>query len=92
MSERQHEQPNLTLLGRAIAKIRQERGLGVGELAATTGIEHARIQELEAGRLDPDYELLVALAEGLGVRPSALVIRAEALLAEDRGAEVDPSS
>jgi hypothetical protein len=39
----------------------------------------ARIAELEAGRLDADYDLLLALAEGLGVRASAFFLRAEEL-------------
>lgn len=76
---------DLLLLGKAIAQIRAERGLSVGELAAATGVEIARVQALEAGQLDPDYELQLALAEGLGVQPSALVIRAEELQAERRG-------
>jgi transcriptional regulator with XRE-family HTH domain len=75
---------DLLLLGKAIGQIRAERGLSVGELAAAAGIEIERVQALEAGQLDPDYELLLTLAEGLGVRPSALVIRAEELLAERR--------
>jgi transcriptional regulator with XRE-family HTH domain len=84
MSERQREQSDLTVLGRAIARIRRERRLSQDELAAAAGIERTRIEALEAGRLDPDYELLLALSEGLGVRPSALVIRAEELQAEAR--------
>jgi transcriptional regulator with XRE-family HTH domain len=79
LSEHQREQPDLVVFGRAIGKIRQERGLSTGELAAATGIERTRIQELEAGRLNPGYSLLILLAEGLGIRPSAFFIRAEEL-------------
>jgi transcriptional regulator with XRE-family HTH domain len=79
LSERQQRRPDLLVLGEAIGQIRVERGLSPVELAAATGIEIARIQTLEAGRLDPDYEMLLALAEGLGVRPSTFVIRAEEL-------------
>jgi hypothetical protein len=31
---------------------------------------------LEAGAADPDYELLLALARALGIKPSALIGRA----------------
>jgi transcriptional regulator with XRE-family HTH domain len=37
------------------------------------------VDALETGQLDPTYELLLALADGLGVEPSALVILAERL-------------
>jgi transcriptional regulator with XRE-family HTH domain len=34
------------------------------ELAARTGIEAQRIRDLEMGQLDPDYEMLIELADG----------------------------
>ena len=71
-----HEQ-ELVALGQALRRLRQQRSMSTKELAEATGIEPLRIGTLEAGKLDPTYELLIALAEGLGVQPSALVIRAE---------------
>jgi transcriptional regulator with XRE-family HTH domain len=71
-----HEQ-DLVALGQAVGRLREQRGMSTNELADATGIERLRISTLEAGKLDPTYELLIALAEGLGVQPSALVIRAE---------------
>jgi transcriptional regulator with XRE-family HTH domain len=82
LSESQQRQRDLFFLGQAIGQLREERGLGKDELAAATGSERTRIQALEAGLLDPDYELLLTLAEALGIRPSAFVIRAEELQAE----------
>lgn len=76
------EQQDLLLLGRAIGETRRQRGMSVEQLAAASDIDPRRIQALEAGRVNPGYELLLALAEGLGVRPSAFVIRAEALAAD----------
>jgi transcriptional regulator with XRE-family HTH domain len=81
---KQREQQDLLVLGRAIMEIREERGMAAEQLAAASGVERARIQALEVGRLNPSYELLLALAEGLGVRPSAFVIRAEELAARDQ--------
>lgn len=38
-----------------------------------------RIGAVEAGQLDPTYELLLKIADGLGIQPSALVTLAEQL-------------
>jgi transcriptional regulator with XRE-family HTH domain len=84
LSESQQRERDLFFLGQAIGQLREERGLSKAELAAATGSEQTRIQALEAGQLDPDYELLLALAEALGIRPSAFVVRAEELQAEPR--------
>jgi transcriptional regulator with XRE-family HTH domain len=82
----QRAQQELRILGLAVAQIREEGGVSAAQLAGAAGVELARIGALEAGLLDPTYELLLVLAEALGVRASAFVIRAEALAADDRGA------
>ncbi len=51
-------------------------------LAQTTGVAPTRIRALEAGTLDPDYGLLLVLAEGLGVSAAAFVLRSEDLTNE----------
>jgi transcriptional regulator with XRE-family HTH domain len=78
----QRDQQQLLTLGRAIREIRAEHDVGVVQLAAASGVDLERISALEAGRLDPAYELLLALAEALGVRASEFVVRAEALSAK----------
>src|SRR5277367_3057481 len=80
----QREQQELLVLGRAIGQIREELDVTAEDLAAASDVELAQIRALEAGRVDPTYELLLALAEALGVRASTFVIRAEALAAGDR--------
>ncbi len=72
----------LALLGGAVRELREQRRLSESELAAEVGVGEHRIQALEAGRLDPDYVLLVRLAKVLGVRAGALVSRAEGLADE----------
>lgn len=42
-----------------------------------------RIAMLEAGRLDPTYELLLALADALQTQPSAIVALAEQIKEAD---------
>jgi transcriptional regulator with XRE-family HTH domain len=46
-------------------------------VADATGLTQQRISTLEAGKLDPTYKLLLALAKELGVQPAALVTCAE---------------
>jgi transcriptional regulator with XRE-family HTH domain len=79
----QRERQELLALGRAIAEIRRERGIGLEQLGAAAGVDPRRIAALERGRVNPGYGLLLALADGLGVRPSVFVARAEALLGDD---------
>lgn len=63
----------LQRLGVTFQRVREDQRVSVAELAARTGIAHERISELEAGRLDPTYDELLALADGLGVPSAALV-------------------
>ncbi|HEY3970381.1 MAG TPA: helix-turn-helix transcriptional regulator [Solirubrobacteraceae bacterium] len=75
------KEPNLLILGRAVKLTREQRGMSAEDLAAASGIPRERIEALEAGQLDPTYELLVEIADGLGTKPSALVTLAERLRA-----------
>ncbi len=69
--------PALVALGRAIQKMREERDIDAGRLAAAAGVGRERLEALESGRLDPDFNLLLQVAEAMGVRPSAFFRRAE---------------
>jgi transcriptional regulator with XRE-family HTH domain len=82
VSEPKDKRQDLTRLGLAIGELRRREGLSRSELARTAGVEEARLSALETGRLDPDYELLLTLAEGIGVPPSAFVLRAEEIAGE----------
>jgi transcriptional regulator with XRE-family HTH domain len=68
----------LIALGRAIRQLRAERNISAGELAVATGLAPGRLDSIEAGRFDPAYDVLLALARGLSVKPAELVQRAEA--------------
>jgi transcriptional regulator with XRE-family HTH domain len=74
-----YKEPNLLILGRAVKLMREQRGMSADELADASGVLRERIGALEAGQLDPTYELLLEIADGLGTQPSALVILAERL-------------
>lgn len=75
----QQQQPDLLILGKAIQAVREQHSVSASDLAAAAGVSEARIAALEDGLLDPDFELLLALAERIGVRPSAFFLRAEEL-------------
>ncbi len=79
MSDSGHQDADLLVLGQAIRRMREQRDMSAGELADASTIDRERIDALETGRLDPTYELLLAVAEGLGTQPSALVTLAERL-------------
>ena len=68
----------LHALGEAVQHERSRRGLSVEALASAAGVQASRLQALEAGQIDPDYDLLLALAQALDIRASAFVISAEA--------------
>jgi transcriptional regulator with XRE-family HTH domain len=81
LAQSSYKEPNLVILGRAVKLMREQKGMSVEELATSSGIPSKRIDFLEAGGLDPTYELLVEIADGLGIQPSALVTLAERLQA-----------
>jgi ribosome-binding protein aMBF1 (putative translation factor) len=70
--------PELVFLGQAIREAREEHELSVDELAAKAGIPARRLARLEAGQLDPGYDLLLKLADALSTTPSTFAARAQA--------------
>jgi transcriptional regulator with XRE-family HTH domain len=85
LSRQPENAKELARLGAAVRKLREDRGLSQHELAIAASVGERRIRALEAGRLDPDYVLLVRLAKALGVRAAALVLQAEGRTSEGGG-------
>jgi transcriptional regulator with XRE-family HTH domain len=81
----------LHALGEAVRQERERAGFSSVALAAASGVQESKLEALEAGRLDADLDLLLALAQALDIRYSAFIIRAEALtsdgLSSPQGAE-----
>jgi DNA-binding XRE family transcriptional regulator len=75
--------PALVFLGRAIREQREQQDITMAELASKAGISKRRLQRLEAGLVDPEFELWAALAAALDVKPSALAVRAGELEATE---------
>ena len=76
--------PDAAALGQAVQAIRAERRISQVQLAGATGFRQSWVSNVEHGRCNPSWSNVVRLAEGLGVRTSALVKRAEALAGEPR--------
>jgi transcriptional regulator with XRE-family HTH domain len=69
------ERTELVRFGEMFRRVREQQGVSVDDLAARTGIDAQQIGDLEAGRFDPTYDVMITLADGMGVRLSALVPR-----------------
>jgi transcriptional regulator with XRE-family HTH domain len=67
----------LIRFGETFRQVREQQRVSVAELASRTGISTQRISNLEAGRLDPTFDVLMRLARRMGVRASALIPRPE---------------
>lgn len=65
----------LAALGRAVRQMREERNMSAATLAAAAGIDHEHLDATEAGLLDPGYDVLRALAGGLGIELTVLLGR-----------------
>jgi transcriptional regulator with XRE-family HTH domain len=76
MTERDRE---LIAFGLTIRRAREEKGISPDVLAAAAGVERERLDAIEAGRFEPAVDVLVALADGLGVGLAVLVRRAGSL-------------
>jgi transcriptional regulator with XRE-family HTH domain len=71
--------PDATALGRAVQAIRAEKGISQVQLSENTGLMQSWISNVEHGRRNPSWNNVIRLAQGLGVRASELVARAETL-------------
>ena len=66
-------------LGQAIREIRERQGYDVEAFATASGVSQRTITRVEAGDRESNYELLIALARGLGVQASEIYRRADEL-------------
>jgi transcriptional regulator with XRE-family HTH domain len=63
----------LARFGQKIRQAREREVISVAELAARTGVDVRKITALEAGRFDPPFDVMSALADGIGVPLYALM-------------------
>ena len=60
-------------LGRRITVLRQKQALSLSALAASMGISKGNLSDIEAGKRDPRYSTLGAIASGIGITVTALI-------------------
>jgi ribosome-binding protein aMBF1 (putative translation factor) len=63
----------LAALGRSVRRLREQRNISARAFACATGLQPERLAALEDGQLDPDFELMVRLADALNMKLSELV-------------------
>jgi transcriptional regulator with XRE-family HTH domain len=80
MTERDRE---LIAFGLTIRRAREEKGMSPDALAAAAGVEQEHLDAIEAGRFAPAVDVLLALADKLGVGLAVLMRRAGALKIEE---------
>ncbi len=71
-------------LGQAIRYEREQRGVSAVALAIVIGVTPKRIEAIEAGRSEVNFEILVKLRDALDLRADELFRRAARLAAGDR--------
>jgi transcriptional regulator with XRE-family HTH domain len=65
--------PELIALGRMVRAAREQKGMSVAALAEAAGFKRRRLVRIEAGELDPRYDGLIALTDGLGVCAAEII-------------------
>ena len=68
-----NEDAELIHFGQKIRQVREREGISVAQLAVRTDIDAQKINALEAGRFDPPFDVMIAVADGIGVRLSTLI-------------------
>jgi XRE family transcriptional regulator, fatty acid utilization regulator len=63
----------LNALGKRITGLRKEQDLSLSELAANMGISKGNLSDIEAGKRDPRYSTLGAIAKGIGINVTELI-------------------
>ena len=56
----------LVVTGNSVRRLRTERGLSLGELAAALGVSRQTVNSIETGRYTPSLPLSIALARYFG--------------------------
>jgi transcriptional regulator with XRE-family HTH domain len=82
VSKRRHDRAtirHLRALGRAFAEARKEAGLTQADLADRSGVSATTIKRIETGAVNPAYEAMFQLANGIGVPLTPIFDRAQQL-------------
>lgn len=70
---------NPDVFGRAVRVVRTRAKLTQKDLALASEVGARRISDIEQGRINPTLRTIDAIAKGLEVRPSDLLVEAESV-------------
>ncbi len=82
---------DLVSLGRVVRRLRTERGISQEGLAALADIDRTFMGQIERAEVNPSFEVIERIAQGLGIRLSEL-IRAYELETDGIASRGDSSS
>jgi transcriptional regulator with XRE-family HTH domain len=71
--ESRFRDPDLEAFGGRIKRLRHASGFTQEELAWRSGLHLTYVSQVECGERNVSYRTIIALAEGLGVRPAELM-------------------
>jgi transcriptional regulator with XRE-family HTH domain len=63
----------LRQFGKRLTALRREKSLSIRDLAASSGLGHRQIEEIEEGKVNLHFTTILALARGLEVDPALLL-------------------
>lgn len=66
--------------GQAMREFRKERGISQEAFALKCGVDRAHYGGMERGERNPSFTSVIKIADALGIAPSQLHRRAEAIL------------
>lgn len=55
-----------------LKKLREEKGLSIRQLAASSDLEYSQLQRIEKGKVNFAFSTLIAIAQGLDLEVSEL--------------------
>lgn len=77
-------QAQKSALAERLKTLRQRSGLTQGQVAATCGFSTSTLSKIEHGQLSPTYDVLLRLANGLGVDMAELFVNAQSHMGAGR--------
>ena len=76
VSGEQHSEGHLKQLGLAIREVRTEQNVSQEALADASGIDRAHLGKIERGERNVTFLNVLRIAGALGMKPSAILLRA----------------
>jgi transcriptional regulator with XRE-family HTH domain len=63
----------LIKFGKHLEKLRKQRKLSIRQLAYSSDLEYSQVQRIEKGKVNLALSTLIALSEGLEIKPQQLL-------------------